>query len=536
MSPGNPLASARGGCQQLRKDKNTMDTRTILAKIITLIYKSRLLDSTDYDNLIKTVLETIKVDSPEFNFLGNNNMKNFKDTCLALLQEKDAIPKEVLIPQVSILLENDQKLLTVIKESIEPDHDESSNKRIVTNLVKTLNNYYREQLAIDILGKVSYDLKFNRNKISNFSEYLQNTISQLEPLSNSITSFKDPAVVNEVDFESHSSVETIFQEVKNVNSNNGIYKFGWHGINRLLQGGIRLGETLGIEALQHKGKTITSLSLFMHIALFNKPIMTKEDIDAKKKPLLLRISFEDSLTTNLQFCYEYLKGSDDTSVTKKDLDTITPNEMAAYAIPKLTANGFHIKMIRVDPSQWSYTNIFNKIIELEAQGYKLHVLMIDYLLMMPTTGCIQGALGADKRDLVRRVRNFCSARNIAFITPFQLSSEANQLLRNGVPDHQFVNEIAEKNYTDGCKTIGMELDAEILIHSFTHKRKKYIAFRRGKHRGLPDIPVDDKYCIYKFPALNIPILPDIHCDDLSLSRLPKDNDNGSTNLLEEVLS
>lgn len=512
-----------------------MDTRTILAKIITLIYKSRLLDSTDYDNLIKTVLDTIKVDSPEFNFLGNNNMKNFKDTCLALLTEKEAIPKEVLIPQISILLENDQKLLQVIKDSIEPEHDESSNKRIVTNLVKTLNNYYREQLAIDILSKVSYDLKFNRNKVGNFSDYLKNAIIQLEPLSNSITSFKDPAIVNEVDFESHSSVETIFQEVKNVNSNNGIYKFGWCGINRLLQGGIRLGETLGIEALQHKGKTITSLSLFMHIALFNTPIMTKEDIDAKKKPLLLRISFEDSLTANLQFCYEYLKASDGTSVTKKDLDTITPNEMAAYAIPKLTANGFHIKMMRVDPSQWSYTSIFNKIIELEAQGYKLHVLMIDYLLMMPTTGCIQGALGADKRDLVRRVRNFCSARNIAFITPFQLSTEANQLLRNGVPDHQFVNEIAEKNYTDGCKTIGMELDAEILIHSFTYKRKKYIAFRRGKHRGLPDIPAEDKYCIYKFPALNIPILPDIHSDDLSLSRLPKDHEIGSTNLLEEVL-
>ncbi len=514
-----------------------MDTRTILAKIITLIYKSRLLDSTDYDNLIKTVLDTIKVDSPEFNFLGNNNMKNFKDTCLSLLTEKEAIPKEVLIPQLSILLENDQKLLSVIKDSIEPDHDESSNKRIVTNLVKTLNNYYREQLAINILSKVSYDLKFNRNKIGNFSEYLQNTITQLEPLSTSITSFKDPAVVSEVDFESHSSVETIFQEVKNINNSNGIYKFGWKGINRLLQGGIRLGETIGLEALQHKGKTITSLSLFMHIALFNKPIMTKEDIETKKKPLLLRISFEDSLTSNLQFCYEYLKATDGTPVTKKDLETLSSNEMAAYAIPKLTSNGFHIKMIRVDPSQWSYTNIFNKIIELEAQGYKLHVLMVDYLLMMPTTGCIQGALGSDKRDLVRRVRNFCSSRNIAFITPFQLSSEANQLLRNGIPDHQLVNEISEKNYTDGCKTLGMELDCEIYLHSFTHKRKKYTVFRRGKHRGLPDIPIEDKYCIYKFAALNIPILPDIYGDDMSLQKLPKgDYEDGSDSLLSEVLA
>lgn len=515
-----------------------MDTRTILAKVVTLIYKTRLTNNLDNDDLIRTILGTIKTDAPEFNFTGKNNVKALKDTCLSLLTEKEPIPKEVLIPQLSILLENDPKLLTVIKDSVEPDHDESSNKRIISNLIKTLNNFYREQLATDIISKISYDVKFNRSKISNFSDYLKNVISELEPLANNVTGVKDPGIVNEVDFEQQESVTTVFDEVKSINDNSGVYRFGWQGVNRIFQGGIRPGETLGIEALQHKGKTIVSLSLFAQLALHNLPIVTQDDIDNKRKPLLLRISYEDSLTSNLKFMYEYLRASDGSPVSKKDLETITSEDMAKYVIPKLTATGFHIKMLRVDPSQWTYTHIFNKIIELEAQGYRVHVLMIDYLLMMPTTGCIQsGGLGTDKRDLVRRVRNFCSARNIAFISPFQLSSEANQLLRNGVPDHQFVHEVAEKNYTDGCKTIGMELDCELYVHSFTHKRKKYVMFKRGKHRGLPDIPLEDKSCMYRFPQLNIPVLEDINGDDMSFSKLPKDYEDGSEgNILEDILN
>lgn len=514
-----------------------MDTRTILSKIVTLIYRSRLMSNLENDDLIRTILGTIKTDSPEFNFLGNNSIKKFKETCLAFLDEKDVIPKEVFIPQIAILLENDQKLFSVIKESLENDNDDSANKRVITNLVKTLNNYYREHLAIELIGKASYDLKFNRNKIPNFSDYLRKTINELEPLTNVISSIKDPAVVSEIDFENPDSVTAVFEEVRSINNNTGVYKFGWQGVNRMTQGGVKRGEAVGVEALQHKYKTGSTLSVFMQIALNNTPIVTKKEAETNKKPLLLRISFEDSLVANLQFMYQYLQECAGVHVTKKDFEEIPAAQMKDYVIKRLTATGFHIKMRRVDPSQWTYSSLLNYVIELEAQGYAVHVLMVDYLLMMPTTGCIQGALGADKRDMVRRVRNFCSARDIAFITPFQLSTEANQLLRNGVPEHQFVNEVAEKNYTDGCKTIGQELDLEIYVHCFTHKRKKYLAFRRGKHRGRPDIPEEDKYCLYRFPALNIPVLEDLNTDDQSFQKLPKDSDMGDdSSLLSELLN
>ena len=518
-----------------------MDIRVTLSKIVTLIYRTRIVNNLENDDLIRTILGTIKTDSPEFSFGSSSIPKSLKELSVELLEDKDPIPKEVLLPRLSILLENDQKLLATMKESVDTDYDDASNKRIIAALIKHLYNYHKEHQATEIISKVAYDLKFNRSKIPNFAAYLQDTMARLEPFTTLQTTLKDPAVVNEIDFENQDSVTTVFEEVKNVNSDNGVYRLGWRGANRLTSGGIRLGKAVGFEALQHKGKTLVSLDVFMQIALYNNPIVSKEDVELKKKPLLMRISFEDSLVDNLGLMHTILSENEGVHITKKDLEALSAKEMSNYVLKKLTATGFHIKMMRVDPSQWTYAHIFNKVIELEAQGYKLHVLMIDYLLMMPTTGCIQsGGLGADKRDLVRRVRNFCSARNIAFITPFQLSTEANQLLRNGVPDHQFVNEIAEKNYTDGCKTVGQELDLEFYIHSFTHKRKKYLAFRRGKHRGVPDIPADDKFCMYRFPQLNVPVLHDINGEDTSFSKLPKDYDDGSGSggggLLDEILS
>lgn len=512
-----------------------MDIRVVLSKILTLIYRARLVNNIENDDLIRTVLGTVKTDSPEFSFGNTNTPKKIKDFCIELLEDKEPIAKEVILPRLHLLLEKDAKLHASLKESIETDYDDASNKRIITSLIKNLHNYYRESQATDLLNKISYDLKFNRSKITNFNDYLRTTISQLEPLANAHTSLRDPAVVNEVDFASEDSVTTVFEEVKNLNNNKSIYKFGWQALNTVFQGGVRRGEFVTIGALQHKYKTGMSLSMFTQIPLHNTPIVTKEEAAAGKKPLLLRISFEDNLTNNLQFMYQYLKAVEGTPVSQKDFDTISAKDMSTYILQKLTATGFHIKMIRVDPSQWTYSSVMNKVIEMEAQGYSVHVLMLDYITLIPTTGCVQGIAGADKKDLIRKIRNFCSARNITCITPLQLSSEAKMMIRNGTPEHNFVNEIAEKGYYDGCKSLDQDIDCELFLHLFTHKRKKYIAVRRGKHRIPTVISEEDKFFMLRFPNLNTPVLEDINGPDSSFSKLPRESEEHSGGLLEEVL-
>ena len=339
-----------------------------------------------------------------------------------------------------------------------------------------------------------------------------------------------------MDFENLDSVTAVFEEVKKANNDSGIYKLGWQALNRMLQGGLRrsVDNLVTIAALPHRGKSMFSLSIFMQIAQYNTPIVLPGE--EGKKPLLLRISLEDSLMNNLQFMYQYLKASEGTFIKPSELSKIDAKEMTQYVTEKMTANGFHIKMMRVNPSEWGYMNVINKIIELEAQGYCIHVLVIDYALLLNTVGCTVGPLGAEKRDLLRRLRNYCASRNIIFITPVQLSTEALNLIRAGIPNEEFLSHISQKSYYDGSKTISQEIDLELYIHLFSHKKNKYLAVHRGKHRIPTIIGDEDMQFFLRFPGPNIPILPDLDKEDSSYSKLPKDIGNtGADNILEEVL-
>lgn len=505
-----------------------MDNRIILSKIFSLIFLSRQLKIFEHDDLIYNILDKIKSESSSIS--NNNYIEKLKYFCIELLEIKDSIDINTIKQRLTIILDTDKNLLNSILEIIDHTTDETSVKKTITSLVKLLNNYYREFAIIDLLSKVTYDIKFNRAKISNFNDYIRNLISELEPLTSPMTRIKDPGIVNEIDFENSSEVENTFDEIKKINSNQSILKTGWQALNRLTQGGIRRGEFVTIAALQHKYKTGFSLSLFMQLARYNKPHLK----DINKKPLLLRISFEDSLINNLQFMYTYLQANENPEFNPKNIDNLTTKELSNYIISKLTVNGYYIKMLRVDPSQWTYMNVINKILELEANNYEIHVLMLDYITLLPTTGCTVGPVGFDKKDLIRRIRNFCSSRDITVITPLQLSSEAKQLIRNGVPEHQFVNEIAEKGYYDGSKSIDQDIDLELFIHLFTSNRKKYLAVRRGKHRIPTVIDDEDKYFLLRFPGLNIPILEDIDKEDSSLKKLPKES-NLSDNILTELM-
>lgn len=88
-----------------------------------------------------------------------------------------------------------------------------------------------------------------------------------------------------------------------------------------------------------------------------------------------------------------------------------------------------------------------------------------------------------------------NTRNITYITPHQLSSEAQQLTRDNVED--FVKTVADKGYYDGCKRLGQEPDVETAIHLVTENGRKYLTAQRGKHRNTVT-PEKDQYFVLPF--------------------------------------
>lgn len=505
-----------------------MDTRTLLTKCITLVYREGTLKSTSYDNesLVRTLLDTIKVDNNnnDLVFSGHNKIKELKEYVLELLADKTKdYDKNVMLPRLRLLLETDDKLYAAIEQGISPDYEESVTKRVIVNLVKAINNYYKESKIMALVNRANTDLRFNREKIPDVDKYIDEFISQLEPLRTKTTS-KDPAVMNEVDLEDEDGLTQAFSDIKSTTGGDYIMQTGFQAINKMTQGGLRRGETVFTFALQHKYKSGLRLSLFAQLAQWNKPhSVFPDEGGTPKKPLFVSITFEDSLISNLQFIYQYLKNEDGITPTPEEITNLNEKEAALYIKSKLGATGFRIKMREVDPTRWTYKDICNYIIELEAQGFEIYVLSLDYLSKVPTTGCTVGPMGTDRRDQVRRMKNFCKARKIMLLTPHQLSTEAKQFLRNGVPEVNLVKEVAEKGYTEESKQLDQEIDLEIYQHLFTYKRKTYLALMRGKHRLPTNIDADDKFAIYQFRDKNTPLPADINGVDLSMKSLPKDD-------------
>jgi hypothetical protein len=480
-----------------------------------LYRESQLQNRTDNSSdLVRTVLESVHVSDIG---IGLNTEREIILALKATAIEMCGMPQDHVYDQTDLLQSlkincgNDDKLYDSLEQGIKDEMSEGSLKRSIVNMRKGINNHFKEQMVNDVLSKASTNFRFNRDKIKDVDQFIADIITQLEPLQMT-TSGKDNAIIGEVDIGDDRSLTELYNNVKETSTGARIYKTGWQWLNDALQGGFRVQTTV-VGALQHKYKTGFTLSVFAQIAMLNKP-HTK---DPNKKPLLLRISFEDELQDNLQFLYQYIKY--DETREHVDFSKVSEAEMSAFVKEKLQVNGFHVKMLRVDPDQWTLKSLFNKIIEYEAQGYAVELLMLDYLSKLPTTGCMSnGPSGSDVMDQLSRFRNFCAAHGIASITPHQFSTEAKALIRGGMPEDVFVKEIAEKGYWERTKGLDRIYDCAILIHIFKYNKETYFTGFREKHRIPTILDEDMKYAIMKFPY-KMPIPSDVNSDRISYNKL-----------------
>lgn len=494
-----------------------MNHKLLLVKSITLLYRENQLPENreKSSDLVRTILSNIKVN--EVN-LGINQeadvLNNLKETALSMCEDSIDVQYEQtdILQRLKLDCQDDESTYDALKEAIIAEMSDSSIKRTCVNIRRQLHSHFKEEEAISIINKAAQVLRFQRDKVKDFKAFLLEHIQTIEPFTMDAVGAKDPAIVSDVDLADLAAVQNVFKEVKTMDDGTGIMKTGWQCVNRMTRGGLRRGEEVAIGALQHNFKTGFSLSLFTHVAILNEPYM----VDPKKKPLLLRISFEDDITLNMQFIYTYLK-ENETGVKVENLEEISDNEMSEYVMEKLTATGYHVKLMRVNPSLWTYSHICNKILELEAEGYEIHLLMLDYLYLVPTTGCSQGPAGHDVRDLFRRMRNFCNPRKITLVTPHQLSSAAKQLIRDGA-DRDFVKDIANRGYWAGTTQLDQEIDLEIIIHIVKFNGYSWLTIQRGKHR-IPGITKpEDLFCVMRFQDIGtIPM--DINGLDTSTTKV-----------------
>lgn len=509
-----------------------MEERRILGKCFTLLYLETLIKprSSDSRELIKSLLDNDKI-IQRLNGPGVHNMDGtglLIKTVYDMTMDPDNIEysKEDILADIEYVTMGHKdplynSLRTAVQESVHMTK-EAIIKRIVS-IKRELNERIKRQKVLQSVTKAYAKLS---DGDMNLKEIASSLITEVEG-EVAFNANEDPAVVDRIDLEDPASLEKIMKRAREEHDGTALLQTGWDILNKTLQGGLRRGEFTTLAALQHNYKTGMGLSLFAQVAMCNDPVM----IDKAKKPLLLRISLEDELHHNMSFLFTYLKYSE--TKEKVNIYDYDYKEISDYVIGELSKRGYVIKMLRVNPSEWTYRNLLDTVLDFESQGYEVHMCMVDYLSMIPTIGCDRtGAGGTDVQDMFKRVRNFFSSKKISFITPHQLSTEAKQLWREGIRGRKLLEEINGGGYYAKSRQLDTEIDLELYIALDEDKRtgETYLHVARGKHRGAGIIPTKDKYLVFKFPE-ETPIPPDSG-EEKQGARTVQDLQTGSESDLE----
>lgn len=492
-----------------------MDERHLLVSIISLLYHSARLDATasqSYRELCRDLLTTIKL--PDL-AIGTNEktsaisaLKRTSST-MADISTPVIYTKDELLQRLKIDCAQDKSLFDVFQSTVGFDLLDNEILATCVRTSKHLKDYRAEKKLNDKLRKASAQLNFSRSEITDFRAWAREIADELEPFITVGEDEQDPAIVGMADLSDLESITTVYEEVATTEQGEAGLKTGYQAINRMLRGYFRPGDNVVIGALPHQYKTGFSLTLFRQIADYNTPFLR----DKTKKPLLIRISFEDNLGMNFDFLYKSYK-QNETGIVE-DYSGVPAAEKARYVKEKMEAGGFHIKMYRVDPSRWTYRDLIGLVLKLESQGYEIKLLMLDYLQQLPADSLKQnGPTGSEIRALFRVIRNFTNSRGIVMVSPHQLSTEAKQLIRDGRDN--FVKGLPGKGYYDSCKTIDQEVDIELFIHIETINGVSYLTIQRGKHRLNGQTDPLDLYTALPFLKKGV-ILDDINKEDSSYS-------------------
>ena len=490
--------------------KKIGDKINIGIKCITLLYRELIVNRTDSSKdfsteLINNVLKMISKDNNENSALGTNViiLDNIINLCHKIVNNIDTYSEEEIMDNVSIALKDDKTLLENITKTLSKELNSSALKRSVVSIRIQLKNELTDDSIVKKVNSFIYDIKSNpyTNIIANTKQF----ILDLELLTTS-TGENIPGIVANINTKDESMTK-VLKAAKDLADGTGTFKFGFREFNTITQKRLKRGDSVVIPALQHEYKSGMVQSLFMQIPIYNKPETMQ--IDKTKIPVVVYISFEDDPEVFGTFMYNYLYSAE--FGVAPDLSNITPEDMQEYIHSKLSVNGFEIIMLRVNPSEWTYKELFNYILLLESQGYEIFSCIIDYLVNMSVVGCV-GKGGTEYRDLWDKCRQFFSVKKILFISPHQMSTEAKQLVRNGTNKMNLVKEVVGKGYTELSKQIDQVVDVEICIAKALMNKKWVLTMMIGKHRGAPILADDLKYQILRFP-LGLPIPPNVDNPD-----------------------
>ena len=376
--------------------------------------------------------------------------------------------------------------------------DEDTIRANVESIVSQIEYAGRRLSFADSLAKLSRDINYGTGYID-LDEALEKTREFLSEAEVGGATKLDKS--NQLDLDDLDHMVELFQSAVENLSYEGILKTGLKGLNKMWGvGGYVRGLSYLYTALTHNYKTGILLDNSRWICQYNKPHMW----DETKKPLVLRISFENKPEQDIITLFTTLWEKEHGK--KCDLAEIDIREAATYVRDRMTANGYHFKMLCFDPNGFDIWKIIDILSGYEAEGYEIHALITDYLELITKGG--SSTMRTDERIMYtfETLRNHCFGRGITQINAHQLNSEAATMATEGTAN--FAKKAAMGNYCQNARILNTKMDGYCAMHIHVREdgleKRKFLTFYCGKNRTSKDTPLKHLGFAVEFQHYGLP--------------------------------
>lgn len=468
----------------------------LLLKSIAAVYMNRRLESPlcTVEDLVRAVLDETHMPRESLGEGGDGDIAHALNMTLDwLCATRNAVNVREIVARVKINCIHAVDYCDIFEELTAGLDDESIIQERLQVTLSEIRHFFNHQ-------KISIKIKKLNKAVSFDADYktIDDIVGELNEISQEFAGTSEdenhPGFGGAISLDDIDSIEEVLSRAVELNSTNGVLKTGVKGINRMWGGdGHRRGECVNYGALTHNYKTGILMNYMRWLPMYNVPYM----MDEEKKPLILRISFENKLEQDIPELYASMYEAEHN--VKVDKKNINPKEAAKYIQSKLGRNGYTIAMECFDPNNFNVWHLIDVVNKYEMMGYEIHALIVDYLELIT------------KADQTRRkdqaityafevMRNHCFPRGITQITAHQLSTEAATLAREGTSS--FASKIAaNSSYYQDCRSLATKLDAECILHIHKIGESAYLTMARAKHRGGQDTPIKHRNMAIKFKPI-----------------------------------
>lgn len=469
----------------------------LLVKSIVGIYLNRSLPEQNgrLKQLIKNIFDDLKMPADTLGEGGEGEIMRALRSTLdwitdASLTHKLSIAdvRERIIMDTAFAADYCDVIERLLK--IDMEDKEEVTERIEGIYCELAHSYQKIKFAATV-AKAHRQLNFS-NEHFEFKTLASALEEQIRDISSSSNTMHE-GFGGKVDFDDLDSIEETFKAAQEALSTEGVLKTGLQGLNKLwgIGGYIRGGSYL-YGALTHNYKTGILLDHCRWMCMHNKPHL----LDKEKKPMILRVSFENKPEQDLPIMYRCLWEAEHGK--KCDLKEVDSREAAKYIKDRMTKNGFKFEMLCFDPNNMDVWDLITILEGYEAEGYEIHAVIVDYLELITKkqTGSIQRRQDEVINLTVEILRNHCFPRSITQINAHQLSTEAGTLAREGTSN--FAKKVAPGHYWQNSKSLATKVDGAAVMHIHKIDTESYLTFAWAKNRTHSETPESHKAFAQKF--------------------------------------